>query len=120
MNEFDIDEHIAQIKAGTGAAGIGMILSHQGIVRDSSKTGHPVSGMRLGVDRAKFAEALAQAHTWKGIVAVDGWVGEGDLKVGDDIMKLVVAGDVRENVFEAMQRLVRVVKSDVLTETELR
>lgn len=45
---------------------------------------------------------------------------EGELTVGDDIMKVLVAGDIRENVFSALQRLVRTVKEDVLTESELR
>ena len=35
-------------------------------------------------------------------------------------MKVVVAGDIRENVFGALQRLVGIIKSEVVTETELR
>jgi len=40
--------------------------------------------------------------------------------VGDDIMTLLVAGDVRERVFAALERLVATVKGEVVTETELR
>jgi len=120
MSEFDINERIERIKAGPGAAGIGMVLAHQGVVRGSSRAGDPVHGMRLAVDRPRFAQALAEALDWPGVVAVDGWVNEGDLKVGDDIMKVVVAGDVRENVFGALQRLVGIIKSEVVTESEFR
>ena len=120
MDEFDITESIARIKAGPRAAGIGMILTHQGVVRGSSRTGDPVSGMHLRTDRARFREALAEALTWSGVMAVDGWVNEGDLQVGDDIMKVVVAGDIRENVFGALQRLVGIVKREVVSETEFR
>jgi hypothetical protein len=35
-------------------------------------------------------------------------------------MKVVVAGDVRGNVIGALQRLVGVIKDEVVTETELR
>ncbi len=51
---------------------------------------------------------------------MDGWVNAGDLKVGDDIMKVVVAGDIRENVFGALQRLVGIIKNEVVTESEFR
>jgi len=117
---FDINEVIERIKARPEAACIGMILAHQGIVRGLSKTGETVQGMHLGVDRRRFDAALAEALTWSGIVAVEGWVNEGDLGVGDDIMKVVVAGDIRENVFCALQRLIAVIKSEVVTESEFR
>jgi molybdopterin synthase catalytic subunit len=117
---FDINERIERIKARPGADGIGMILAHQGIVRGTSKTGERVTGMDLGVDHARFAGALEEARAWNGVAAVDGWVNEGRLAVGDDIMKVVVAGDVRGNVIGALQRLVGVIKDEVVTETELR
>ena len=120
MSEFDVNEAIRRIKANPGAAGVGMILAHQGIVRGSSRAGERVHGMHLKVDRGRFDQALAEARDWPGIVAVDGWVNEGDLKVGDDIMKVVVAGDIRENVFGGLQRLVGVIKSEVVTESEFR
>jgi len=117
---FDINEAIERIKARPEAAGIGMVLAHQGMVRGSSRAGEPVRGMRLSVDHRRLAEALDEARTWTGVVAVDGWVNEGDLEVGDDIMKIVVAGDIRENVFGALQRLVGIIKSEVVTESEFR
>jgi molybdopterin synthase catalytic subunit len=117
---FDINACIEQIKARPDGGRIGMILAHQGIVRSTSKTGEPVLGMHLAVDRRRFAEALEEALSWDGIVAVDGWVNEGRLAVGDDIMKVVVAGDVRGNVIGALQRLVGVIKDEVVTEVELR
>jgi molybdopterin synthase catalytic subunit len=40
--------------------------------------------------------------------------------VGDDIMKVVVAGDIRENVFGGLQRLVSIIKKEVVTESEFR
>ena len=120
MSEFGVNEVIQRIKARPEAAGIGMILAHQGIVRGSSRAGEPVHGMHLKVDRRRFDQALVEALTWPGVVAADGWVNEGDLGVGDDIMKVVVAGDIRENVFGALQRLVGIIKKEVVTESEFR
>jgi molybdopterin synthase catalytic subunit len=120
MGVFDINERIERIKAGPDAAGIGMILAHQGIVRGTSKSGGPVSGMDLCVDHRRFTQALDEARAWDGVVAVDGWVNEGRLAIGDDIMKIVVAGDVRGSVIGALQRLVGIIKDEVVTEAELR
>ena len=62
---------------------------------------------------------LTEAETWPGIFAVRGWANQGELSVGDDIMMVVVAGDIRGHVFEALQRLVAVIKDEVLSESEL-
>ena len=35
-------------------------------------------------------------------------------------MKVLVAGDIRENVFGALQRLVGLIKNEVVSESELR
>ena len=119
MGVPDIDEWIRDVKSQPGSAAIGMILAHQGVVRGASRSGEPVTGMLLSHDPARFAEVLAEAGTWPGIFAVRGWVNEGELSVGDDIMSLVVAGDIREHVFEGLQRLVALIKTEVVTESEL-
>ena len=119
MGAPDIDEWIRDVKSQPGAAAIGMILAHQGIVRGTSRSGEPVTGMSLSADRTRFEEVLAEAGTWPGIFAVRGWVNEGELSVGDDIMRLVVAGDIREHVFEGLQRLVSLIKTEVVGESEL-
>ena len=107
------------MKSQPGSAAIGMILAHQGIVRGTSRSGEPVNGMSLSADMTRFAEVLAEAGTWPGIFAVRGWVNQGRLSVGDDIMRLVVAGDIREHVFEGLQRLVSLIKTEVVDESEL-
>jgi len=120
MDAPDVNEWIGEVKARPDAAAIGMILTHQGVVRGTSRAGAPVSGMELAVDRARLGEALAEASTWPGVVAVRAWVNEGSLAVGDDIMKVLVAGDIREHVFGALQRLVGLLKTEVVSEVERR
>jgi molybdopterin synthase catalytic subunit len=75
--------------------------------------------MTLRTDAGRLDEALTEAATWPGVFAVRGWANEGELSVGDDIMKLLVAGDIREHVFAALQRLVSLMKTEVLMESEL-
>ena len=79
----------------------------------------PVRGMMLRSDRVRLEEVLVEARTWPGVYAVRGWVNEGSLSVGDDIMRVLVAGDVRDNVFAALQRLVSLIKNEVVSESEL-
>jgi molybdopterin synthase catalytic subunit len=119
MSAPDIDDWICDVKAQPGSAAIGMILAHNGIVRGTSRSGEPVTGMSLTADLARFEEVLAEAGTWPGIFAVRGWVNQGRLSVGDDIMRLIVAGDIREHVFEGLQRLVSLIKTEVVSESEL-
>lgn len=118
MQTPDVNGWIDEIKARPGSGGIGMMLAHRGIVRASTRAGEPVSSMTLSVDRDRLAEVLAEARGWDGVIAIRAWVNEGLLAVGDDIMQVLVAGDIRENVFGALQRLVGLIKSDVVTETE--
>jgi molybdopterin synthase catalytic subunit len=44
----------------------------------------------------------------------------GALSVGDNIVKVLVAGVIRDIVFAALQRLVSLMKSEVLSESESR
>lgn len=114
------DDWVDEVKALPGSSGIGMILVHEGVVRGTSRSGDPVTGMVLSMDRVRLQKALEEAATWPGVFAVRGWVNEGPLVVGDTIMKVLVAGDIRDNVFGALQRLVACIKNEVVSETEQR
>lgn len=115
-----LDAWLVDVKAGGSTSGVGMYLMHNGVVRGHSRDGRPVSGMVLGVDRERLAEIVKSAKLMEGVVAVRVWVNEGELTVGDDIMYVLVAGDVRENVFGALQALVKRIKTEVVAEQELR
>ena len=41
-----------------------------------------------------------------GIYCVKAWLNEGELAVGDDIMLVLVGGDIRPHVVDALQALV--------------
>jgi molybdopterin synthase catalytic subunit len=115
----DVNAWIDEVKARPDADAVGMMLAHRGVVRGSSRAGAPVSSMMLAVDRRRLDEVIAEARTWEGVIAVNAWVNEGHLFVGDDIMSLLVAGDIRENVFGALQRLVALIKTEVVSESEM-
>jgi molybdopterin synthase catalytic subunit len=115
-----LDSWLAEAKTDAAAAGVGMYLCHNGVVRAHSRDGQPVTGMDLAVDRALLEEMIATARLMEGVSVVKAWVNEGHLEVGDDIMYVMVGGDIRDNVFDALAALVRMIKSEVVTETEQR
>ncbi len=108
-----------EIKRSSESVGIGMYLAHNGVVRGTSRDGSPVVGMDLSYDHDRLREVVLQVQTMPGVVALRVWVNEGRLAVGEDIMRVLVAGDIRENVFGALQELVRLIKTECVREREI-
>lgn len=122
MNEDrpQFDAWLAEIKADARSSGVGMYLMHNGVVRGTSRDGSPVTGMDLSYDADRLREIIAEIESRPGVIALRAWVNEGHLTVGDDIMRVLVAGDIREHVFEALQEFVRLVKTTCVREWELK
>lgn len=115
-----LDAWLAEAKRDEGADGVGMYLCHNGVVRSYSRDGRPVAAMDLSVDRELLEEILSTARLMEGVSVVRAWVNEGRLEVGDDIMYVLVGGDIRPHVIEALGALVSMIKSEVVTEVEIR
>ena len=97
----------------------GMVLCHNGVVRATSRDGRTVSGLRVAVDHERLAAVLETARQTPGIVDVQVDIAEDrDLSVGDDVMVLVVAGDIRENVIQTLEKTLNAIKTTVTSKTE--
>lgn len=122
-----LDAWLAELKADPAAAGVGMFLMHNGIVRATARSvargmesgGPAVTGMELSYDHDGLQAAIDAVRSMTGIVFVRAWVNEGTLTVGDNIMYALVAADIRENAYAGLQELVRRIKSEVVAEREL-
>lgn len=122
-----IDAWMAEAKAHESAEKIGMYLTHNGIVRKSPKAKvrygagdtQDVVGMLFSYDKEKVAAAIAKTYEMEGIYYVKAWLNEGELTVGDDIMYVLIGGDIRPHVVEALQFLVGTLKSECVKETEI-
>ena len=114
-----IDQWIAEVKQSSDPQELGMILLHNGIVRATSKKGKSVKGMHLSYDREKLNFLLMEFRKKDGIVAIKAWINEGTLKVGDDIMYVLVAGRIRTDVLPTFEELVSKIKREVVSEREL-
>jgi molybdopterin synthase catalytic subunit len=98
---------------------VGMVLCHNGVVRGTSRDGRAVRGLRVAVDRRRLAEILDACRARPGIVDVQVEIAaDRDLAVGDDVMLLVVAGDVRENVIRTLEAALNEIKGTVTRKTE--
>jgi len=97
----------------------GMILCHNGVVRSTSRDGRKVSGLTISVDHAKLEQVIESNKKTPGIVEIIVEINENrKLSIGDDVMFLVVAGDIRENVIQVLTDTLNAIKSTVTHKTE--
>ena len=121
-----IDAWLDEAKKDPNADQIGMYLTHNGVVRRTAKAqvrageadAKPVTGMYFTYDAARMEAAVAEAKHMPGIYYVKAWLNEGELAVGDDIMLVLVGGDIRPHVVDALQALVGKLKTECVTELE--
>ena len=116
---MDINALIKQIKNHPGYDKVGMVLCHQGVVRATSRDGQPVRGLRVAVNEQLLAQIIKEKKALPGVVEILVQINaDKDLLVGDDVMVLVVAGDIRENVIAALSETLNAIKSKVTQKTE--
>lgn len=122
-----IDTWLKEAKAHESAPRIGMYLTHNGVVRQSAKAqvrlgeadAKSVIGMRFSYDQAAVDAIITETYKMDGIYYIKVWLNEGELGVGDDIMYVLIGGDIRPHVVDALQYLVGRIKSECVAETEL-
>ena len=115
---MDLDKFISKLKE-KAAGRAGMILVHDGVVRGFSRGGNPVKAVEIEVNRGRLGEIMEAARALPGIVAADCEIREGRLEVGEDIMLLGIAGDIRENVLRAMEVTLNRIKAEVTRKREI-
>ena len=116
---MDLNALLEQIKNHPGYEKVGMVLCHQGVVRATSRDGRSVRGLKVAVDEKRLEETIRDKKELQGVVEILVRINaDRDLMVGDDVMALVVAGDIRENVIAAMSETLNAIKSEVTRKTE--
>lgn len=121
-----MDDWLREAKQHESAPNIGMYLTHNGTVRQSAKAKvrygaedtKPVTGMLFSYDPEKVDRIIADTYKMDGIYYIRVWLNEGELDAGDDIMYVLVGGDIRPHVVDALQYLVGRIKNECVTETE--
>ena len=113
------DQLVSKIKRHPAYDQVGMILCHNGVVRGTSRDGRKVTGLRVAVDRDRLSTVLAAHRSRPGIIDIQVEIAaDRDLAVGDDVMMLVVAGDIREHVIDTLADTLDAIKTTVTAKIE--
>lgn len=99
---------------------VGMILIHNGVVRNwSRKDRAEVSALEVIPDYEKI-EALKQEYLQReGIFEIIVKAYSGTFQPGDDLLYIIVAGDIRENIKPVLAELLDRIKSEAVTKKEI-
>ncbi len=122
-----IDQWLKEAKADKRAADCGMYLTHNGTVRVSPKakvregaaTERQVKAMLFSYDEVMLGEIIEATKKIEGIYYVRAWLNSGRLEAGEDIMYVLIGGDIRPRVIDAMQYMVGRIKNECVIETEI-
>jgi molybdopterin synthase catalytic subunit len=118
---MDISQRIAEMKKQPGFQdNVGMILIHNGVVRNwSRKDKSKVTALEVTPDLDKI-EAIRQEFLKRdGIFDIAIEAHSGKFQPGDDLLFLIVAGDLRENIKPVLSELLDRVKSEAITKREI-
>ena len=122
-----VDQWLKEAKEDPSASECGMYLIHNGTVRQTARAmvrqgadnTEPVTGMVFRRNAEKIDQAVRKAKEMPGIFYVRVWLNEGVLTMGEDIMLVLVGGDIRPHVIDALQSLVGTIKNECVIEQEL-
>jgi len=118
---MDISQTIKELKSRPGFAdNVGMILIHNGTMRTWSRNDRAkVSALKVAPDYEKI-EALRQEYLQhEGIFDIIIEAFSGTFMPGDDLLYIIVAGDIRENIKPVLSDLLDRVKAEAVTKKEI-
>jgi molybdopterin synthase catalytic subunit len=115
---MDIQGMIQRTKQHPEAEKIGMVVSHLGMVRATSRDGRPVNRIEVSYDHETLGSIIGDIKKLPGIIEVLVDTCEGSLEIGDEILAVVIAGDIRENVFKALITAVNRIKAEASRKKE--
>jgi molybdopterin synthase catalytic subunit len=118
---MDISKAIAAMKQEPGfTENVGMVLVHNGVVRGwSRKQEGDVTAVEITPDLQKIEALCREIETRPGIFRAVAETRSGKLQPGDDVLFIIVAGDIRENVKPALADLLDRIKAEAVTKQEV-
>lgn len=118
---MDINKAIKELKQHPKFTdNVGMILIHNGVVRNWSRNDKgKVTALEVTPDFEKI-EALRQEFLQsEGIFDIIIKAYSGTFQPGDDLLYIIVAGDIRENIKPVLADLLDRVKAEAVTKKEI-
>lgn len=109
---------VERIKRDMDSSRVGMIVCHNGVVRATSRRGVPAEYLDIGVKQDVWNDILNEMRSRPGIAAIEAHLFTGRREVGEDVMLVVIAGDIRENVFPVLEETVNRLKKEAVVKRE--
>jgi molybdopterin synthase catalytic subunit len=118
---MDISKTIAELKKRPDfTENVGMMLIHNGVVRAWSRQDRSsVKAVEVSPDRAKIEEIRRHYLKFPGIYEILIEANEGLLHPGDDLLFIVVAGDIREHIKPVLAELLDRIKAEAISKREI-
>ena len=116
---MDISSMIQKLRTHPEFHKAGMIASHLGVVRGTSRDGREVREIEVSYDHDALGHIIRDVKALDGIVDVLVETSQGRLKIGDEVMAVAIAGDIREHVFAALIEAVNRIKSEASRKKEI-
>lgn len=99
---------------------VGMILIHNGVVRNwSRKDRAMVTALEVTPDHEKIEHLRQEYLKHEGIFEIIIEAYSGTFQPGDDLLYIIVAGDIRENIKPVLAELLDRIKAEAVTKKEL-
>jgi molybdopterin synthase catalytic subunit len=118
---MDITKTIQELKKRPEfTANVGMILIHNGVVRNWSRQDKAaVTAVEVVPDHKKIAALRHEYLQYPGIFDIIIEAQGGRLQPGDDLLFIIVAGDIRENIKPVLAELLDRIKVEAVYKTEI-
>ena len=118
---MDINSALTQLKQEPGFADqVGMVLIHNGIARGHSRDNKPkVDNLTVTPDRDKIESLRREYESRPGIFRIIIQANQGEFQPGQDLLFIIVAGDIRENVHPVLSELLNRIKSEAMHKVEV-
>ncbi|MEN8223019.1 MAG: molybdenum cofactor biosynthesis protein MoaE [Acidobacteriota bacterium] len=117
---MNLQEMLSRLKNHPDYHDSGMILIHNGVVRNHSRDGRKVESLSIKVDHGKIERIIEKNKKKKGIIEILIDIKEGtDLKVGEDLMYLLVMGDIRDNIIPVLKETLDEIKETAALKQEV-
>lgn len=99
---------------------VGMILIHNGVVRNwSRKDRTTVTALQVTPDFEKIEKIRLEYLQHEGIFDIIVEAYSGTFQPGDDLLYIIVAGDIRENIKPVLAELLDRIKAEAVVKKEI-
>lgn len=118
---MDISKSIAELKKRPDFIDkVGMVLVHNGTVRNWSRgDGRTVVALETEVDTEKVESLRQEYKKHQGIYEILVEARSGKFYPGDDLLFIIVAGDLRENVKSVLSEILDRIKAEAVRKKEI-